>query len=387
MMKKLAIGLAVALSLTAVAASSASASQRSFTASQYPAVLSGISEGEVYFSTRHNGGRCEEGVFGAALPSAKPIAKAEIGMKCTKFGIYPGELKDNGCQFEFNADYNTVSIGPAGCGPMSIKQETCTTYILPQNGIPATYEAGPTAGGYETLRVSLETSKLKYKECNSSSEVREDGFLSMNFQVFGFGQEGNQISVSLKKPEYLNFVSAEKYPASLVGNSTAGEAKFSLEAGTVRCSKTTYAGTQASVWEYAEVVPTFSECIVFGFANGVVNSNGCKFGTSAFMGWEEIACPEGKVVTISIPGIGCAASIGSQGSLLSGTVTNTTGANGRSALNVSFNTTGLTYTVTDDSFFACGFQGVGTKSGGTFTDKALIEGQDSAGPIAIKVGA
>jgi hypothetical protein len=147
MMKKLAIGLAVALSLTAVAAASASASQRSFTASQYPAVLSGMSEGEVYFSTRHNGGRCEEGALSAALPSAKPIAKADFAMRCTKFGIYPGELKDNGCQLEFNADYNTVSIGPAGCGPMSIKQETCTTYILPQNGIPATYEAGPTVGG------------------------------------------------------------------------------------------------------------------------------------------------------------------------------------------------------------------------------------------------
>lgn len=388
-MRKFSIGLAVALALASVAAASASASQRSFAASQYPATMVGIAEGEPTFITQHNGGRCEASMA-ASLPSEKPIVSAEYYMNCTKFGIYSGELKANGCRFELNADYNTVDIGPAGCGPMTMQQQTCTTYILPQNGIPATYGAGPTEGGFSTLKVSVATSKLKYRECTSTGELREDGTLNASFRIRGKTQAGAQISLSLTNASYVNLLSAEKYPATLSSNTgKTGEGLFSFgSAGTARCAAT-YSGTLASVWEYAELVPTFSGCSTFGVANGTVNPNGCKFSLSVLTGNQIINCPAGKAVTVAgPPSLGCEASIGSQEGLAGGKSENTTAPNGRAAVNLEYNMSGLKYTVTNDSGFLCGFEGTGAKSGGSFASHTvLLEGQDSAGPIAIKKGA
>jgi hypothetical protein len=386
-LKKLAIGVAVVLALTSVAAGAASASQRSIAAGNYPAGLLGTPEGEVHFSTLHNGGVCEGSISGT-LSSAMPTVAAGYSMTCTKSGIYRGALNANGCQFELNSDYNTVDIGPAGCGPMTMLQQTCTTYIFPQNGIPATYETAPTEGGASTLWISIETNKLKYRECNTSGEVREDGSISAKFRVRA-ASEGSATNLSLTKPEYINLLSAEKYPAPLISNAgKTGEANFTFgSAGTARCSAS-YSGQLSKVWEYAELVPSLTNCVMFGLKS-TVNTNGCRFALSALTGNQFISCPEGKAVAFAWPaGNPCEASIGPQENLAGGKSENTTAPSGRSAVNLEYNMSSLAYTVTNDSSFVCPFEGVGAKSGATFASHSvLLEGQDSAGPIAIKKGA
>jgi len=377
----LALGLMAVLLLGALTAASASASQRSFAAGSYPAFVG--SNGQMTFSTQSNFGECGATLSGQ-LSSASPSLAAGITGSCKKQGTYVGTIQRNGCNFELNSDFNSVSIGPAGCGPISVQLGSCTTYILPQNGIPATYEA-TTAGGLPAVQVSVSTNKLKYKECSASGEVKENGFLEGNWILTAQTSDGKPTSLSLAPPSYFNLLAAEKYPANLA-SVLSNDAVFILDGQYVRCTRT-HSGVLTGVSEYAQLTPTFSSCTVFAFNNGVVNGNGCQFAISVLTGNQAISCPEGTTITISLPGYGCEATIGSQGSLPGATSENITGKNGRSAVRIRPNMSGLKYTVTNDSGFLCPLNGPGTRTTGAFTDNVAVEGHDSAGPIAIRIGA
>lgn len=384
--RKLTLGLTALLLLGAFTAASASASQSSFAAGSYPASIAGEPEGQMIFSTASSAGFCEAGLHGQ-MSATSPMLTLGVTGSC-KQGIFGGSINSNGCKVTFNSDFKTLNIGPAGCGPISVNLGTCTTYILPQNGIPVSYEA-TTSGGFPAVRASVSTNKLKYRECDSSGAIKENGYLSGTWILGARNPAGIPTSLSLTTPSYVNLLAAEKYPAALA-NSTEGtdEAKFTLEGGAVRCAPT-YAGTLTSVSEYANLVPSFSKCVVFGIANGIVNGNGCTFAASALTGNQIISCPAGKAVTISFPANlgGCEATIGSQENLAGASTENTTGTNGRPAVRLKYNMSGLSYTVTNDSYWLCPFKGVGAKTGGAFTNSVLVEGSDSAGPIGIKVGA
>jgi hypothetical protein len=382
--KKVAIGLAVALTMASFAAASASASQRSFAAGQYPATF--VSEGLMELTTANGATKCGASLSGE-LTSATPTPKASIYAECANAFI-ASNLSTNGCRFELNSDYNTLSIGPAGCGQMSVKMGTtgsCTTYYPPQNGIPATFEK-ITVGGQPAVRLAVATNSLKYHSCSAEGELREDGSINATWDLVGRTAEGAVTSLTLTTPSYTNALSAEKYPATLSG--TSSEVKFTFDGNTVTCTKTTYKGTLSSVWERTDLIPSFSGCTMFGLKNSLVSGGGCTIGTSLVTGYQAIECPEGHEIKMAQPSPNvCEVFINSQNENITGaTSENTTGANGRSAVRVKDNMAGLTFTAYDGSFF-CPLNGSGTRSNGTFSDNVVVEGQDSAGPIAIKKGA
>jgi hypothetical protein len=157
-----------------------------------------------------------------------------------------------------------------------------------------------------------------------------------------------------------------------------GEDVFTTNAGTVRCKKATYTGTNSTATSKHQVVaPAYSECTAFGgFLNATIDTNGCTytFTVSAFpAGSVAIVCPEGK--SIEVTTFACDVKVGSQ-TRPGITYTNVAGPPKHVTVDVSI--TGLTYTQTSTNFPGC-TGGNGTFTNGTYTGKATVKGFDTAG--------
>lgn len=139
--KKYGFAVPLALALTAVVGV-ASASALSFSAGIYPAQVQGATTGSILVNfTPTNRYECKSQSLGAgsmAGPAKKLTTTSVSEASCTQPAEHEsgGPLKMNGCQLTFEAGiagtYNgNVSVGPAGCGPVTMQTFYCNYQLDP----------------------------------------------------------------------------------------------------------------------------------------------------------------------------------------------------------------------------------------------------------------
>lgn len=189
-----------------------------------------------------------------------------------------------------------------------------------------------------------------------------------------------------------NAFDAGGFPASISTEQVGGGPVLTVEAGKVECEEVTMTGTLGEASETLALTPAFSECSAFGFLEATVNPEGCQFVLQAgaeiaaneFGGTAGISCPAGKAIKIApAVAINCEAQVGSQSGLSSMKYIDNTGSSPED-LTAQANLGGIEYTVTKDSFF-CPFNGTGEKSGGQYSDTAVVDASTEEGGVFLAV--
>lgn len=180
------------------------------------------------------------------------------------------------------------------------------------------------------------------------------------------------------------WIGSEGYPAELVSEQLA-EMTLGSEAGTVKCTATTFGGSVPGLDKSVALKPTFTGCKAFGVA-ATVSANGCLFvvhpgsetGSKVFSGTMDVSCPVEK--TIVITALGCEIRIGSQSGLSSLTLTDEETSPPRMA--VAFGLSGVSYNVAKDEGL-CPFIGTGVRTNGTVGGKTAVKGTSGAGSVGV----
>ena len=173
MIKRLGLVAIAAMALTAcVNAASASASAPGFLATgtfPYPATISGSTAGETGANTINLFGAtypCTAPSFTATHKSPSSTLTMEGGAwavaSCNDTDLEKEPFDTHGCKFTFNPGSNaaehfkgTFSIGPPGCGPITIED-----FFIPSQGVCDIF-IDPNAG-FEALRRSTTTKTSKW---------------------------------------------------------------------------------------------------------------------------------------------------------------------------------------------------------------------------------
>jgi hypothetical protein len=162
-----------------------------------------------------------------------------------------------------------------------------------------------------------------------------------------------------------------------ISGNQVGSDVFTTNAGTVKCSETTYSGTQTTGVTSSEskVTPKYGGCTAFGFIGATIDVNGCTYiftpNTEPSL---HIVCGE-KPIEVTTPT--CVVTVGSL-TVNHGVVYTNEGAGTSRDIRVKVNLTGLTYTQHNKSFPNC-TGGAGTFTNGTYTGEATVKGANTAG--------
>ncbi len=309
-------------------------------------------------------------------------------------------LNANGCEFIFKpgavhtpgeAYYDgTAEIGPPGCGPMITSAGGHPAYFYPTTGMQATFQ-NQGSGKSATVKVTVQTSKLKWQWPFSSPQIHENGSFSgswtlaavkpqSSFQV----EPGVPTALETAKSGEAQVFKAGSYPASVQSTSRyASKATWSF-LKSVECSSAQYRqGALAAASSTLTLSAAYSGCKL-GLFPTKVEMNGCTYALSLTKengGTDGISCPGGKAIELLAYAnqsqmeenkVLCKFAIGSgSGSL---TTTNV-GAEGmlpaRIGTSVSFSN--LKYTLTRYSASCPGTGSGGTFEGG-FSQEAALQG-------------
>jgi hypothetical protein len=208
--------------------------------------------------------------------------------------------------------------------------------------------------------------------------------MSRNIKVLGLALVAmlamSAVVASAASATAFNFKS-ETVPTQLTGKQHAGNDVFTTDAGKVECTEATYLGEQTvSPVNNVSVVPTYTGCTAFGFANTPIDVNGCSYKFTAitkeagnFEGAVDIICPAGKVIEVTA--FGCTVTIGSQTGLKKVTYTNV-GAGTTREVTVDVNLTGIKYEEHNKGIFpTCANNTVATTNG-TYVGAGLVTGEN-----------
>ncbi len=174
------------------------------------------------------------------------------------------------------------------------------------------------------------------------------------------------------------------YPASLSVKDPGDPLVVGVENGNLTCD-VDLEGTMTAAGESISMTPSFSGCLLVG-VSASVSANGCSYvfhaggGTSGTL---DIACPEGKAITVSAGN--CAMAIPAQTGLSAVALgyTKTVAEGFIVGYTFDLGIDGLKYEKTKDGLL-CGFNGTGVKEDGSFTGTARVYA--SIANIPLKVG-
>ena len=192
---------------------------------------------------------------------------------------------------------------------------------------------------------------------------------------------------AIAAPAQASTFTAEKYPATIEGTQV-GEHVFSVEDSlTVKCGRATFHGTLSAASSTITMVPTYQECVAYGFLNSTVNFNGCTYlfhagvevSADKHAGSVDIICPSGGFIAI-VAGT-CETQIPPQTGLNTNNIENNTSPMDATATG---SLTGITYTKTKDGFL-CPLTGTGTKTDGGYAGTATAIGKSGGVQVGISV--
>jgi hypothetical protein len=157
---------------------------------------------------------------------------------------------------------------------------------------------------------------------------------------------------------------------------TGSNEKFTVDAGVTECKKSAYAGTTTEkTVSTLSVTAEYKECTsTFGVAV-TVDMNGCEYTfhtvtNGVTTNTVDIHCPEGKNIEVTAPG--CVVTVHPHTGYKTVTFTNSSPTTDVTA-NVHITNT-ITYEEHNKGFFPTCKQNTVTKSNGSFTGTATIEG-------------
>jgi hypothetical protein len=362
------LGLAVCavLALAAFAGAPAAVAQDKFHASTYPATVSGQAV-EAQLNTDQGGATCTLSLQAETINAGSPTLTATPSGACKLAGV-SRQLETNGCKFILNPDWGTYSIGPKGCGPMTVTLGGCKVSIPAQAGLSAEYEN--VGGSPETVKFTSTAQNLTYSHpdlnCSGPATETSDGDL-----LGGWTLKASPSHFWVEEDVYSAGFEAESYPATFSGSSPLQQ--FVTEGGSVECAAS-FAGSASGASNTLSLAPTYTNCKAFGFASATVSSNGCSLVYGA-TGKVSISCPVGNAITVTANN--CTVKIPAQSGLASASYENVP-VSGRQGILIDSNVAGLSYEVTKDGF-ACPFAGTGSRTGGTHSGDTVVQGFDSGG--------
>jgi hypothetical protein len=175
MLALLAVGAVSAVSVSA-------ASATNFECEKVPCLVEGTGTGGI-FEVGGTSVECEKGLFKSEDVSAPSETLLILALyhKCKAFGIVNATVNMNGCDYTFHTN-GTVDIGPAGCGPISIKAATCEVTVGAQTGLSSVTYTNEVVGGKMVVKVTAGVKSIVYHSnesgfgCaknNGSAEYRE----------------------------------------------------------------------------------------------------------------------------------------------------------------------------------------------------------------------
>jgi len=262
----------------------------------------------------------------------------------------------NGCRTIYHAN-GTMDIGPAGCGPISLKTPySCEMTIPAQTGL-----GGVSYENVENKRVKIKQSVtgLKYTEKGKCKEgTYTDGSWYGNWEAYAtdggvvtglhFGPVPTGIFVS---SEYK--LDAEGFPVSLSGSQTSGSPiTLGTTYGSVKCPNGTFSGEPSAASAEVSLQADYSSgCAANGISGATMVMNGCTYvahiagSGPPYTGTADIACPAGKAIEIVAKILGetkCTLTIGAQSGLSGLTFTNAGSGSGRK-VELGFNLSAIHY--------------------------------------------
>jgi hypothetical protein len=256
MRHKLFPGLAVLFALAMLIVPALAAAAGGVEAEEYPASLEIAKEEGVYFDWSGVGSpltRCSDSAISGTLTGPSSTMSGISGMECEVEGDGANhKLNWNGCRIELHpGSESSFDIGPPGCGPVTgLPIAHCggaAVEILPQAGLPATYE-NIIAGGSREVRAKIHTNlefntlgpckgeKLEFEAAwvigaTASSIWSVDG---------GFYISGRQ---SENESEQPRFVSEAKGPNLFGSMSAGGAVKVTTPGlGSIQCGSASFDG-------------------------------------------------------------------------------------------------------------------------------------------------
>jgi hypothetical protein len=223
-----------------------------------------------------------------------------FGTSTSSFSCFMGggeqTMKTNGCRFIFDVN-GTFEIGPAGCGPMTMKYMlgACTLSIHPTAGLNAKYEnvgSGSSAGVSVT---SYGHPKLKYSDSCNYFGSGEDGTYAGAWEVRGFMNATHTIptGISISPTAPVGFFRAngefnsESYPVTVSGSKpTQVLLLFPPQVGSCQAQPI---GTLTGPETQLDLSLPLSSCVLAGLsANAKMNGCGIRF--DAASGNTDIVC-------------------------------------------------------------------------------------------------
>lgn len=327
---------------------------------------------------------CTSAAYSGEANSAPKELEVDTKVEgCTAFGSIAATVKFEGCKFRFDATTTNVDIV---CPPEKVivgTAGTCKIEIGPQENIEAVKYVN-NAGPPKSVTVEAAVSGFEYKKTDGflcplvGSGTGTSGQFVDNVLVKGFQGE-EQIGVFVDPAGVFN---AEiKPPVSILGEQAGEPFIFTIENGTgIECKKATYTGEVNKAVQELEVLPSYSECNVFGAA-ATVNMEGCKYRFNANTNDVDLVCPAGKVVKATVGT--CEVQFGSQEGLKSITYVNNGGP--PKTVTVEAAVTGVKYNKTKDGAL-CPLAGTGEKADGEFTGDTLVKGFQGETQVGVLVG-
>lgn len=187
----------------------------------------------------------------------------------------------------------------------------------------------------------------------------------------------------------LLMTEGSQYPAALHSTAVGGElpARMTFTDGSgllLGCSTATMNGTLGWARSTPGLHPEFSGCRALNSVSGAtITTTGCDFRlhiggkvgeTGRYDGTVGIECETGKAITVVSHT--CEIQIDSQSARGTIEMSNVAGSPGD--ISVTWNVTGLVYTVVKDGFF-CEMSGVGVKEDGDFTSTSTLTAKATGG--------
>ena len=293
-MRSLSLTVCAVLAFAAFAsASTATAAPSEFEAEEYPAIAIGDGKTPVVANMNIAGASmyCTPGDFEDGLTASSPTLSTETnnGLCYNNTKSESAPIKMNGCDFSFESGVpggggqfsGTATIGPPGCGPVTIQFSIWCTYSLYPGSDLGTFR-NLKSGEVETY---AHFDNLKYTTTGGSCGKQEG---TTGQWLAGWGVRGTS-SISGEPIDFLVnsgsayligeapqvFLNADVFPTSIASSGT-DTFTFKINAGTFTCTQT---GLSAVVIEATTNQPlnaSFAACKGNGYPS-LVKMNSCRF--------------------------------------------------------------------------------------------------------------
>ena len=267
------------------------------------------------------------------FPGAESLAPALAEPSCHIGGGTPS-LKPNGCTFIFHPGaetepgrfQGTVNVGPANCGPMTMKYSTCIFSFYPGTGFEAEFE-NQGSGKEATVEVSAQITGLDWSgtrwctaneevhsnasyrgswELSAENEVGEQTGLEVNAETWdGIYVEGEESEEEANQPR----LGALAYPVAIRGGHESelnGEGPFTLAGSNLQCERTSFESEATAATAQLQIDPHYEGACKFGGLGSTVHLNSCAYDLNIlnlgppYSGDLDVSCgEEGDAIEIS----------------------------------------------------------------------------------------